>query len=56
MSDAVNQFLELVRHTWSAWLYCPKCAAKTEHIGRAAGDWECYRCTACGSEQKVRVR
>lgn len=56
MSDAVLQFLEIVRNTWVSQLYCEQCGANTKHTGHEQGREEVYTCSVCHAQKRYTVR
>lgn len=55
MSDAVQQFVQILRDTWLQWLYCETCGRDTRHIGCESGDWEIYTCPVCQTQKRYKV-
>jgi len=56
MSEAVQQFLEIVRTTWRKVLYCGQCGKNTDHTGREVAREEIYTCSICRSEKWYTVK
>lgn len=56
MSEAVQQFLQIVRETWRTILYCEYCCRETEHVGSSSGRQEIYTCKNCNSQKWYTVK
>lgn len=56
MSTAVQQFIQIVRETWRATLFCEKCGRETSHAGRESGREEIYTCAVCHCQKVYMVR
>ena len=56
MSEAVSQFLQIIRETWRKVLFCEQCGLETSQIGMANGQDEIYTCSVCLSQKVYKVR
>jgi len=56
MSEAVNQFIQIIRSTWLESLYCETCGKDTQHTGHESGAWEIYVCKICRTEKRYKVK
>lgn len=56
MSEAIQQFLQIVRETWRKALFCAQCGCETNQVGMADGQDEIYTCSVCHSQKVYSVK